>query len=418
MIEEKDTRAIIVGLNFGQRKYFEHSMDELKSLTEACNMEVVGIMVQSLPHPDAATYMGSGKIEELTQLAHNMEAEYVIFEDNLSPAQLKNIKNILKVEVWDRTTLILEIFTLRARTREARLQVESAYLQYMLPRLTGMWAHLGRQGGGGGSRANKGEGETQIELDRRQIRHRIDELGRELKLIEKTRQTQRSGRDKGDIKKVALVGYTNAGKSTIMNALLEKSNASEEKKVFKKDMLFATLDTSIRLVKTEDNRDFLLSDTVGFIENLPHDLVKAFHSTLEEAIFADLLLIVIDASDEFHSQHKAVTENTLKEIKADTIPRIYVMNKADKIEGIGFEIPRIQGDTIFISAEYQKGLDELTHLVQDTLYGKKILIEKLIPYNRGDLLNLLHSKAKVLSEEYTPEGIYVKAECKEQLLNF
>lgn len=415
--ENKKIPVIIAGLDFDNRNDFDHSMDELKSLAEACDLEVKCSITQRLSHPDAGTYFGAGKIEEIKEMVSMMEAEYVILEDNLSPAQLRNIQTLLGTEVWDRTELILEIFNRRAKTREARLQVESAYLQYMLPRLTGMWQHLGRQGGGGGSRANKGEGETQIELDRRQIRHRIDELRRELSVVEKTRKTQRDGRNKGGVPRCALVGYTNAGKSTIMNTLLTRMGASEDKKVLQKDMLFATLDTSIRMVKTEDNRDFLLSDTVGFIENLPHGLVKAFRSTLEEAAFADLLLVVLDASDPNCIIHRQVTEDTLKEIEADKIPRIYVMNKSDMIPDIKDKIPVIRDNVIYVSAANNLGIDELIKIIGDSVYGVSKDIKLLIPYNRGDVLDLLHRKASIISEEYTASGTLVKANCPEGLLN-
>jgi len=407
--------VIIAGLDYGIRSDFAHSMDELGSLVDACDMKVVSTLTQNLSHPDPGTYFGRGKIAELSDLADEYKASFVVIEDNLSPGQLRNIESLLKVEVWDRTMLILEIFTKRARTREARLQVESAYLQYMLPRLSGMWQHLGRQGGGGGSRANKGEGETQIELDRRQIRHRIDELRRELKLIEKTRNTQREGRSKGQIPSCALVGYTNAGKSTIMNHLLIKTGVTEDKRVFEKNMLFATLDTSIRRIETEDNRDFLLSDTVGFIENLPHDLVKAFRSTLEEAVFADLLLIVLDASDENVRIHKDVTEKTLKEIGASDIPRLYVMNKSDLLKDMDFKNPVIRDDTIYISAAKDIGMTELVNEIQNRLYLANVTVDIMLPYNRGDLLDLLHRKANISLEEYTAEGTHVIASCPQSI---
>lgn len=409
---EKETYPVIVaGLNYGARADFEHSLEELISLVEACDLDPVCTISQNMVHPDPGTYFGAGKISEIKDAVEEYHAEYVVVEDNLSPAQLRNIEGMLKCEVWDRTTLILEIFSRRAKTREARLQVEAAYLKYMLPRLSGMWQHLGRQGGGGGSRANKGEGETQIELDRRQIRHRIDELGRELKLMEKTRNTQRMGRDRSNVPKCALVGYTNAGKSTIMNMLLTKSGSSEDKKVLQKDMLFATLDTSIRLIKTEDNRDFLLSDTVGFIEHLPHELIKAFRSTLEEAVQSDLLLVVLDASDEHVDAHKAVTESTLREIGGNDIPRIYIMNKSDCKEDMNFTAPIIREDTIFISAKNDMGLDELIGMIGDRLYGSDKELDIVIPYSEGEILNILHEKGRIYSEEYKEDGVHVKGAC-------
>ena len=247
---ENKPKAILIGVDYDKNRDFQHSLDELVGLVKACDMEVSGILTQSLPHPDNALYLGSGKVEELKEYIRTIEASYCVCEGDLTPSQMKNLQNILKVPVWDRTNLILEIFSRRAKTRESKLQVELAYLQFMLPRLTGLWQHLSRQGGGGGSRANKGEGEKQIELDRRYINHRIAELSRELENITRTRMVQREGRDKGELPKVALVGYTNAGKSSLMNRLLGLSG--NEKEVFEKDMLFATLDTSIRKIKCKD----------------------------------------------------------------------------------------------------------------------------------------------------------------------
>ncbi len=413
---DEKPRVILAALELDTSENFEHSLDEMASLIEACGMEVIAIVTQKLPRPEAGTYLGRGKAEELAELLINSEADYCIFEDNLSPAQLKNLHNILKVEIWDRTTLILEIFSRRAKTGEARLQVESAYLQYMLPRLSGMWQHLGRQSGGSGSRSNKGIGETQLELDRRQIKQRISELSRKLDTISRTRNVQRQRREKNGIPGVALVGYTNAGKSTILNKLLDLCNAAPEKRVLQKDMLFATLDTSVRRIYTEDNKDFRLSDTVGFIENLPHGLIKAFRSTLEEAAHADLILVVLDASDMFWRKHKRVAEETLKELSADTVPRIYVMNKADLVPDMENILPKVKDGEIWMSAETGKGLKELVKMITDALYRDNLTLDLLIPYKCGDVLNLLHSQAHIVSEEYKPEGIMVAADCPARIV--
>ena len=415
--EKEIIPVILAGLDYGKSDDFEHSIEEMKSLIEACDMKAILTVTQKLPHPDPGSYMGTGKAREISELAENHEAEYVIFEDNLSPAQLKNLQNIMKVTVWDRTTLILEIFSRRAKTLEARLQVESAYLQYMLPRLTGMWQHLGRQGGGGGSGAasNRGIGETQIELDRRQIKKRITELDRELEKISKTRTTQKAGRKKSNIPLVSLVGYTNAGKSTIMNSMLTQNGREEEKKVFEENMLFATLDTSIRHIEMDNNRDFLLSDTVGFIENLPHELVKAFGSTLEEAKGANLILIVLDASDPYHRMHKKVTEETLRSLDAGNIPRIYVMNKADLINDRSYTLPHRLDDTIWISAKSGIGIAELKSMITEKVYNGNEKLELLIPYSRGDLNDLLHRRAGIVEEEYKEDGIRIVADCPKDL---
>ncbi len=413
--KEENIKAVLFGVDYDIHKDFDHSMDELKGLAKACDMEVLGALVQSLPHPDNATYLGRGKVDELKEFVDNMEADCCVCENDLSPSQMKNLQNILGVPVWDHTNIILEIFSRRAKTKEAKLQVESAYLQFMLPRLAGMWQHLGRQGGGGGSRANKGVGEKQIELDRRQINHRLHELSKELDQITKTRSVQRDGRNKGELKKVALVGYTNAGKSSLMNRFLEYSGS--EKIVLEKDMLFATLDTSIRKIDCKDNRSFLLSDTVGFIENLPHSLVKAFRSTLEEVKYADLLLIVLDSTDPYWTTHKKVTEDTLRELDAANIPRIYVKNKSDMItdRAVSHKIDNL--DQIYVSAATGEGFEELLAGICERIYADDKILDAVIPYDKAELVNRLHKYAVVLSEEYLAEGIQVKVNCPVHLIN-
>lgn len=399
---------MLIGVDCDEDRDFDHSMEELKGLTKACDMEVVGVLTQKLVHPDNALYLGHGKVEELKEYVEKLEADYCICEGDLSPSQMKNLQDIIKVPVWDHTNLILEIFSRRAKTKEAKLQVESAYLQFMLPRLSGMWQHLGRQGGGSGSRSNKGEGEKQIELDRRYINHRIAEIRKELEEVSKNRQVQREGRRKDALPNVAMVGYTNAGKSSLMNRLLGESKS--EKKVFEQNMLFATLDTSIRKVSGRNNRDFLLSDTVGFIENLPHSLIKAFRSTLEEAKCADLLLIVLDSSDPFYPEHKKVTEETLKELGADSIPRIYVMNKSDLLEKEGSDLITPDSARIYVSTLTGKGIDNLLTEIDHRIYGDVIKIDRVISYSRSDIPARLHKAAHVISEEFTEEGIKITVE--------
>ena len=410
------TPVVMAGLRLGEdEEEFERAMEELSSLCEACELFVAGTLTQSLPHPDNATWLGSGKAEELARLVKACEAEHVVCLGNLTPAQMKNLQKIIEVPVWDRTNLILEIFSGRARTREARLQVESAYLQYMLPRLTGMWKHLGRQSGGGGSRANKGIGEKQIELDRRQISHRITELRKELKQIERTREVQRSGRRRDGYPHVALVGYTNAGKSSLMNRLLSMSDEApgknEEKKVFEKDMLFATLDTSVRRIRLPGRKSFLLSDTVGFIENIPHDLIKAFRSTLSEVKFADVILVVMDSADPHHPMHKKVTEDTLQDLDVSGIPRLYVYNKADA-RGADLTVQNEPGrDYYYISARTGYGVEELLDRLSDILSAGSRLVEACVPYTEGTLLSRIHRDGTVLEERYEEDGTYIKAVC-------
>ena len=297
MIEDSKERALLVGVDTGEEVDFERSMAELKSLAEACNMQVVGLITQKMATINKALYVGTGKVAEIKEFVAECEAQVVIFDNALSPSQIRNLQDALDMPILDRTTLILDIFAIRAQTREAKLQVETARLQYLLPRLVGMHEALSRQGGASGSMSNKGTGEKKLELDRRKIEHRISELRKELDAVEVDRQTQRKKRMNSRVPQVALVGYTNAGKSTVMNRMVEAYNGNEEKKVLEKDMLFATLETSVRTIETGDNKPFFLVDTVGFIHKLPHGLVKAFHSTLEEVKYADLLIQVVDFSD-------------------------------------------------------------------------------------------------------------------------
>lgn len=406
-------KAILVGLNVGGDKEFEYSMDELCALAEALDISVAAKAVQVLERPVAATYIGSGKAHEIAELAENLEADYCIFEDTLSPAQLKNLQRIISAKIMDRTGLILEIFSKRAKTREARLQVEAANLQYTLPRLIGMWEAIGRQGGTSGSKSSKGIGETQLELDRRWIQKRISELNRELEGISHDREIQRSKRGKNGIPMVALVGYTNAGKSTIMNELLGLGNGDEEKMVFEKDMLFATLDTQVRRIESEDKKDFLLSDTVGFVNKLPHSLIKAFRSTLEEIKFADVLLEVVDYSDERREEQMRVTEETLRELEAGDIPVIYVMNKVDRCEE---NITRgIRGNRIYISAKDNDDIKLLLSMIKDTVYAGNIEASFLIPYDKGQVVNYFNENTKIIKQEYMAEGVYIEADVTQEI---
>ncbi|MCR5508123.1 MAG: GTPase HflX [Lachnospiraceae bacterium] len=415
--ERKDLiPVVIVGLRTDEdEEGFDRGMKELKSLCEACDLFAEGVITQTLPHPDNATWIGSGKAEELKYLVKAAEAEHVVCLGNLSPAQMKNLQKVIDVPVWDRTNLILEIFSRRARTKEARLQVESAYLQYMLPRLTGMWKHLGRQSGGGGSRANKGIGEKQIELDRRQISHRITELKKELKQIDRTRDVQRKGRTRDGYPHVALVGYTNAGKSSLMNRLLDLSETgtekNTEKRVFEKDMLFATLDTSVRKIAIPGRKPFLLSDTVGFIENIPHDLIKAFRSTLAEVKYADVILIVMDSSDPHHPLHRKVTEDTLRDLDVEGIPRLYVYNKADLRDGGLTVLNRPGSDHCYISARTGYGIDDLLDSLKDIFGAGSRMVDICVPYTDGDILSRIHSEGEVEEESYEAEGTHIRAVC-------
>lgn len=412
----ENTSTVLVGLDTGEDKNFLHSMDELKALAEACGMEIVNIFIQTLPNPNPATFIGSGKLSEIASFCAEQDIAYCIFEDTLSPAQLKNINKSIKCKTYDRTGLILEIFRRRAKSRESRLQVEEAQLQYMMPRLIGFWEAQGRQGGGSGSMSNKGVGETQLELDRRLIQKRISELKAELKNIAHDREIQRNHRSKGTLPLVSLVGYTNSGKSTIMNRLIRMSeDTAPSKEVFEKDMLFATLDTYVRRINVPNERPFLLSDTVGFINKLPHQLVNAFHSTLEEAKFADLILEVIDGSDEHYREQMTVTADTLKDLGCGEIPRIQVFNKAD-LYMTPVSFPKVDGNRIYISAGTECGLDELVSLILNTIYANEKETSFLIPFTNGSIVNELNEHAQVLDTQYLPEGVLIKVICNDSII--
>ncbi len=368
METEKKERALLLGVDLHDGEDFERSMQELWNLAEACDMEPVGQIVQNLPKPHQALYMGKGKLLEIREYVEAEEVDLLIFDRSLTPTQLRNLQNLLGCPILDRTTLILEIFAVRAKTREAKLQVEYARLQYVLPRLTGMHKALSRQGGGSGL-ANKGAGEKKLELDRRRIEKRMSELRKELKKIVRERETQRKRRQGSQVPRVALVGYTNAGKSTLMNRMLDQYTRDASKKVLEKDMLFATLDTTVRRISTGPGQEFLLSDTVGFIHQLPADLIKAFRSTLEEAKEADLLLHVLDYSDESYRKQREVTEETLRDLGAGDIPVIYIFNKADRCMEAE-QLPVIREDRIYMSAKTGAGIPELVEMIQKRTAGR------------------------------------------------
>lgn len=388
---------------------FEHSMAELKSLAEAAGKKVVGIITQKLDVPNKGLYIGTGKIREVKEYAGECGANEIIFDNALSPSQIRNLVRELDMPISDRTNLILEIFAIRAQTREAKLQVETARLQYMLPRLVGLHESLSRQGGASGSMSSKGAGEKKLELDRRRIEHRIAELRKELDQIAGNRITQRGKRDRSGIPQVALVGYTNAGKSTILNQMVDIYGDREEKKVLEKDMLFATLETSVRRIDTGINQPFFLVDTVGFIDKLPHGLVKAFRSTLEEVRYADLLIHVVDFSDENHKQHMEVTMETLKELEAAGIPQLIVYNKADMRAEI--DIPKVVGNQIFMCARDRMSIGVLAEAIQQQIYADRTEQCFLFPFDKGNVSSYFMEQTTVLEKEYRPEGLWMRVRC-------
>ena len=424
-------RALLVGVNLNDKEDYLASLEELGALAEACDMEVIATVEQTLEQVHKAFYIGTGKVEEVKELAIECDIDVIIFDNSLSPMQIRNLQERLEKPILDRSTLILDIFARRARTREAKLQVEVARLQYMLPRLVGLHAALSRQGGASGSMSNRGAGEKKLELDRRVLEKRLSQLKRELKEVGQERETQRKQRMKTGMPRAALVGYTNAGKSTLLNAMLDLYGADEgdvsEKKVMEKDMLFATLDTTVRKIVPEEHHPFLLSDTVGFIHKLPHHLVEAFRSTLEEAREADILLQVVDYSDPHYREQIAVTNETLQKLGADGIPMLYVYNKADVVEpeavpglaGIEAEkllqaLPVVSQDSIYMSARERIGLEELIRLIEKKLSGGYRDCVMLIPYTDGRAVSYLNENGVVRDTQYLEEGVRLSLQCREE----
>lgn len=413
-MEENSKRAILVAVNVGNEEYFLESLNELEELVKSCNMKPIGTMIQNLERVNNALYIGTGKLEEVKEKIEETNADVLVFNNELTPSQLRNLQKDLEIPILDRTALILEIFQSRAKTKEAKLQVEVAKLKYMLPRLTGLHDSLGRQGGASGL-SNKGAGEKKIELDRRKIEDKISELNKELKNIVNEREVQRKQRKKSGISLVSLAGYTNAGKSTLLNALVDIFKSDDTKKVEEKDMLFATLETSVRNITLQDNKQFLLSDTVGFISNLPHELVKAFRSTLEEIKQADLILQVIDYSDVNYEQHIKVTKDTLKILDAQDIPIIYVYNKSDLVLN---KIPIVEGDNkIYISASKKIGIEELIDLIKKQIFSDYVKVKLLIPYNKGNIVSYFNEVETINYTEYVENGTIIDVECKQSDYN-
>ena len=406
VIREDEYRAVLVGLQ--KEEDISYSMEELKGLAEAAGAEVLGQMVQNLERPNTATLIGKGKVEELAEIVKNMDADTVIFNDELTGMQLRNLEDAVGVRIIDRTILILDIFADRASSKEGKLQVELAQLQYRLPRLTGFGKSLSRLGGGIGTR---GPGEKKLETDRRHIEKRMYDIKSELAQIKNTRGVQRARREKNEIPVVALVGYTNSGKSALMNRLMTLTE-KEEKTVFEKDMLFATLDTQQRSVTLDTSHRFILVDTVGFVSRLPHSLVNAFKATLEEVAYADLLIHVVDASYENHDFHIEVTNKVIEEIGAGDKEKIIAFNKIDLLEEQSSVIPVAGAENVFISAKYDRNIDRLIELIKNKIFSDMVRVQMVIPYTRGDISSYLCERARVLAVEYKENGTWFDAELK------
>ena len=393
--KQEPEKAVLIAVDTGDYNC-EASLDELEELAQTAGAQVIGRMWQKRDKPDSATFLGSGRIEELAEFCENNDVDLVIADSELSPAQLRNIEKAVDTRIVDRTTLILDIFADRARSNEGKLQVELAQLKYSLPRLTGKGIQLSRLGGGIGTR---GPGETKLEADRRHIRRRINSLEEELEALEKRRGLARARREKDGVETVVIVGYTNAGKSTLMNALTEAG-------VLAQDKLFATLDPTSRALTLPDGRKVMLIDTVGFIRRLPHNLVEAFKSTLEEAVCAKVILNVCDASDDECAEHLEVTNELLDELGCNGKPIIPVFNKCD-LESANIFLFN-EPNSVRISALEKKGLDDLLEAIAKALPPTRAKVKMLIPYSDGAAGAVMRKDGVISFEEYRADGLYLE----------
>lgn len=398
-------KTLLIGTYKDDVMEFEYSMDELKNLALSCNLDVIGQITQKIKIINPATFIGLGKVEEIKEYVKINDIEIVVMNDDLSPSQTRNVQDIIGCRVIDRTMLILDIFAQRAKTSEAILQVEIAQLKYLLPRISLVSGDFNERLG------MRGPGETKYELDRRKILKQISILEEELIKLVSVRKTQRRRRNKNEIPVIAIVGYTNAGKSTLMNSLIKYSITDKEKQVFVEDMLFATLETTTRQILLPNNKKFLLIDTVGFVSRLPHQLIKAFRSTLEEVTKANLILNVVDISNQDYNRQIFTTETVLKELGVKEVPIINIYNKIDKFDGLS------AGEGIYISAARDENIEDLINEINKHLFNRIYTVKLNIPYTKGNLYNFFKEKANILDEKYENEGIKILVELDEELYN-
>jgi GTP-binding protein HflX len=419
LLEKEHEKALLVGLNLTTNLKrsddidINDSMKELEELAKAAGAEVVGSLIQNKQSIDAAFYMGKGKIEEIAAYSKSLDATVIIFNDELSGSQIRNIEDTVGVKIIDRTTLILDIFAQRAMSKEGKLQVELAQLRYRLPRLYGMGGQMSRTGAGIGTR---GPGEQKLEVDKRHILNRQSDIRKELKLVRKNRETQRIQRKKSKTPIVALVGYTNAGKSTLLNELIKThKDYHKDKEVFQKNMLFATLDVTLRKASLPNKKEFLVVDTVGFVSKLPHDLIEAFKATLEEVQYADLILHVIDATNESFEIQQKTTDKVLKELDIEDKKQILVYNKVDKLE---LDIyPKNHPDVVYISARQGINMDKLMNMIEEALMDDMYEVNLLLPYDKANIFSELKNKYTIDDFEYVDSGIEVNVSLNEKDFN-
>lgn len=397
-------KAILVGTSKQNEEMLDYYMEELENLAKASDLEVVYSITQQIKGITPTFYIGSGKVDEIKTFVDNLEADMVIFNNELSGSQIRNLEEVLDCRVVDRTLLILDIFAKRAKTKEAMIQVEIAQLNYLRTRLIGMTTSLNRQQGGIGSR---GPGEKKLELDKRRIDHERVRLQKELDEVVKARKVQRKNRNKSSIKKVAVVGYTNSGKSTLLNALIGYTEKNLDKQVMAKDMLFATLETATRQIHLNNHKQFVITDTVGFVSNLPHNLVESFKSTLEEITESDYLIHVVDTSNKYHEKQIEVTNKTLEEIGVKDIPTLYVYNKMDLLKE---EFDTIHFPNVIVSLVEDKGVKDVIEFIDNQLFKDYELVDLLIPYTEGDLVSYLNENSQIIKQEYENEGTLITVE--------